>query len=360
MSVHLPGSGFSPLRGLANLRMGQTRRASSYDKTGRNNDRVVIGAGKTRVLANLKGPGCITHLWFTISAKERFFLRRIVLEIYWDDEESPSVCTPVGDFFGVGHGVAHHFVSLPLSMVCKQQERTHLSALNSYFPMPFNRKARIQIRNEGTQSLQAFYFYIDWEKMPQPTENIGYFHAQWRRDNPCKGINTEKMTARQIIARPNLTGKENYLILDAEGHGHYVGTLLNVHNLAAKPPIEWFGEGDDMFFIDGEKWPPSLHGTGTEDYFCAAWGFPSGAYAGPYHGVSLAGSTYNWSGKWSLYRFHLEDPVIFHKSLRVSIEHGHANDRSDDYSSVAYWYQTEPHKVFTVLPPVDQRIPRED
>ena len=169
-----------------------------------------------------------------------------------------------------------------------------------------------------------------------------------------------KMQVKDIIALRNKSDQDNYLLLETEGRGHYIGTLLNVHNLAPCHPEEWFGEGDDMFFIDGEKWPPSLHGTGTEDYFCAAWGFPSGHYAGPYHGISLAGSTYNWSGKWSIYRFHLEDPVIFQKSLRVSIEHGHANCRNDDWSSVAYWYQALPFKSSYKLPSVQKRLPRED
>jgi hypothetical protein len=130
-----------------------------------------------------------------------------------------------------------------------------------------------------------------------------------------------------------------------------VGCVLSVDNFNAfHQNHTWFGEGDDMIFIDGEQWPPSLHGTGTEDYFCEAWGFPSGEYSAPYTGVSVGRDTQNWSGKWSLYRFHIEDPVHFRKSIRVSIEHGHANDQGNDYSSVAYWYQTEPHRPFAPLP----------
>ena len=113
-----------------------------------------------------------------------------------------------------------------------------------------------------------------------------------------------------------------------------------------------------MIFIDGEKWPPSLHGTGTEDYFCEAWGYPSGEYSAPYHGISLGNDTREWSGKWSMYRFHIEDPIRFKKSIRVTIEHGHANNQSNDYSSVAFWYQFEPHKNFKVLPSVKKRLAR--
>jgi hypothetical protein len=360
MDGFLAGTGCSPLRGLPNLRTGKTKRASSWDRSGGNRDSVSIGAGKTKLLGKLKGPGTITHIWFTVNSPERFYLRKLVLEIYWDDEKDPSVCCPLGDFFGVGHGVLHHFVSLPLNIITWQNNPQKHGGMNCYFPMPFRKSARIQIRNEGEEKVLNFYYYIDWEQTASAPEEVGYFHAFWRRENPCKGTPADKMDVPKIIALRNKSDKDNYLILDAEGRGHYVGTLLNVHNLNPGPPEEWFGEGDDMFVIDGEKWPPSLHGTGTEDYFGAAWGFPSGAYNGPYHGISLAGSTYNWSGKWSLYRFHLEDPVIFSKSLRVSIEHGHGNWRNDDFSSVAYWYQTEPHKVFEKLAPVKQRIPRED
>jgi hypothetical protein len=157
----------------------------------------------------------------------------------------------------------------------------------------------------------------------------------------------------------NTTGDDNYVILDTEGKGHYVGCVLNIDNFdASNQEYTWPGEGDDMFFIDGEEWPPSLHGTGTEDYFNAAWGFPSGEYAGPYHGVSLGSDVQEHFGKWSLYRFHIEDPIRFNKSIRATIEHGHANDQGNDYSSVAYWYQLEPHKPLPELPPVIERLPR--
>lgn len=157
----------------------------------------------------------------------------------------------------------------------------------------------------------------------------------------------------------NTSGDENYLILYAEGVGHYVGCVLNVDNFNAfRQKYTWFGEGDDMIFVDGEKWPPSIHGTGTEDYFLSAWGFPCGEYSEPYHGVSLAGDTAEWSGKWSVYRFHIEDPIGFTKSIRVNIEHGHANDQGNDYSSIAYWYRAEPHKRFPHLPKTLDRRPR--
>ena len=165
--------------------------------------------------------------------------------------------------------------------------------------------------------------------------------------------------------------------------GSYVGCNLNIHNLRQREDLEWpekmswpfrieevpdnqpalsnainwYGEGDDMIFIDGESWPPSLHGTGTEDYFNMAYG-PAVPFSTPYYGITLPGGR-NWSGKISLYRFHIEDPIHFQKSIRVTIEHGHANRRSDDYSSTAYWYQFEPHKPFPSLPTAEDRSPRD-
>ena len=155
----------------------------------------------------------------------------------------------------------------------------------------------------------------------------------------------------------NKTGKDNYVILEAVGKGHYVGCSLNIHNLRKTDKKNWYGEGDDMIFIDGEKWPPVLHGTGTEDYFNTAY-CPTQEFSAPYHGLPLAGGS-NWSGKITLYRFHIEDPIYFKKSIKVTIEHGHANRRSDDYSSVAYWYQLEPHKKFPETLSVKKRLPRE-
>jgi len=336
----------SPLAGLATLRNCRSKRVSSFDQTGGNADRIIIKPWKKAVLADIKGSGAVRHIWFTVNHEDnRFYLRSMVLRMYWDGEKTPSVEVPLGDFFGVGHSRTNHFVSLPLTMTGGKGNH---AGFNCYFPMPFSKRARIEVENESEGACLAFYYYIDYEEYDELPEDQACFHAHWRGECPCKA---QKATI-------NLDGKHNYLILDAKGRGHYVGTLLNVHNFGGS----WFGEGDDMFFVDGEKWPPSLHGTGTEDYFCCAWGFPSGYYAGPYTGVSLAGlaDNHDWAGRWSLYRFHIEDPVHFTRSLRVSIEHGHANDRGDDYSSVAYWYQTEPHKPFPKFPSRKKRLPVEN
>ena len=328
------------LAALPYYRESTSRRVSSYDRTGGNRDYLTIEPWETRVLADIEGTGIIRHIWCTIASDDKYYLRNIVLRMYWDDEPNPSVESPIGDFFGVGHGVAKHFISLPLTMTCDR-------GFNSYFPMPFSRRARIEVENQSDKPVRAFYYHIDYEVLPGLDENMLRFHAKWRRENP-----TEAKEYPPGVEGKNLTGEDNYLILEAYGRGKYVGCVISIYGL--KPG--WWGEGDEMIFVDGEKWPPSIHGTGTEDYIGAAWGFKFEFY-GPYHGLPLKGNP-DWTGASSMYRFHIEDPIYFRKSIRVTIEHGHANDRSDDWSSVAYWYQTEPHYEFTKLPPPELRRPR--
>jgi hypothetical protein len=258
-------------------------------------------------------------------------------------------------------------------------------AFNCFFPMPYSDRALIEVTNEG-DAVVMLYFYVDYEVHDSIDPDLGRFHAQWRRENPTEGISDDGMTNEEwLLGGTNLDGKGNYVILDADGKGHYVGCNLNIHSLGrpAKekwpeelgwPPnkdsvaknrdlflgtFDWLGEGDDMIFIDGEEWPPSFHGTGLEDYFNCSW-CPAVPYSAPYHGITIEPSGPNWTGKMSFYRFHIEDPIHFQESIRVTIEHGHANRRSDDYSSTAYWYQIEPHKPFSPLLPVEERLPRPD
>jgi len=196
---------------------------------------------------------------------------------------------------------------------------------------------------------------VDYEEWSKPEDGLGRFHAMWRRENPTDGISDRGVPNRTwMFEGENPDGKGNYLLLEAEGKGQYVGCNVNVVNLRKSDKFNWYGEGDDMIYIDGEKLP-SLVGTGTEDYYGMSW-CPTQEYCAPYHGLPIPGGK-NWSGKVTWYRYHIPDPVYFQKSIRVTIEHGHANHRSDDYSSTAYWYQAEPHKPFK-LAPVDRRIPR--
>lgn len=350
----------SSLRDLPRLRNSRRRRASSWDRSGGNDDRLTIEPGETATLAELGGAGCINHIWITIAnehmsrtpaTREPDFLRKIFLKIYWDGEDIPSVLVPIGDFFGVGHARTTNFVSAPLQMSPEDGK-----SFNCFFHMPFASGARVEAVSELEHEKIFFYYYVDYEEFDELEDGLGRFHAQWRRENPCDGFEQgDQSNVEFQFGGQNIGGEDNYTILEAEGRGHYVGCVLNVHNLRETNQWNWYGEGDDMIFIDGEEWPPSLHGTGTEDYFNTAW-CPQQEYSSPHHGITLGGSD-NWSGQISLYRFHVEDPVTFERSIRVTIEHGHANKRSDDYSTVAYWYQSEPHKPFSILP-VEQRIPR--
>ena len=343
--------GFGALSNLARIRDCRAKRISSYDRSGGNSDFVVIKGGETATIAHIKRPGCIRHIWLGGGANEDFYHRKALIRMYWDGESHPSVDVPMGDFFGVGHGEVTDYFSLPLSTYRADAPKN--PARNCWFPMPFSREAKIELVNDCSEKLIAF-FYIDYEEHESIPDDFGRFHAHWRRVNPCTAIHSDGN---------NLTGDDNYVILDAQGKGQYVGCNLSVHNLQPG----WFGEGDDMIFVDGEKFPPSLHGTGTEDYFLFSYELPVKETAyGLYQGVSLAGSSLqsdwndleNKSNKWTVYRYHVEDPIPFSKSIRVTVEHGHANDRADDYSSTAYWYQHEPHKPFQKMPEVKDRLPR--
>jgi hypothetical protein len=352
--------GMGTLAGLPLLRPGVRRlRESSYDRKGGNSDWWEFAPGQSRNIAEIAGAGCIKHIWSTMWCDDKQQFRKIILRMYWDGETSPSVETPIGDFFGMGHGMCRNFVSLPLQM-SPQDGRS----FNCWWPMPFQNGARIEVVNEADKQLN-FYFYIDYESYPEGTalQDYGRFHAQWRRVNPTPGWadpsvrwedNHDKM--RETWRTPNY-GENNYLILDAEGRGHYVGCHLDV-DCFSRQANDWYGEGDDMIFVDGVAWP-GIHGTGTEDYFNTAF-CPKQEYSAPYHGLILYQGTddWPWRGKNTLYRYHIEDPIFFEKSIRVTIEHGHANKLTNDYSSTAYWYQAEPHKPFPPILPVEQRLPR--
>lgn len=342
----------------------RARRASSYDVTGGNADSWSIAPGETKVLADLKGPGIISHIWFTVGSPDKLYLRKILLKIYWDDEASPSVYSPLGDFFGLGHGRAYTYQCAAFSTSTSHPGEVGSGvAMNCWLPMPFARRARVEVVNEQADPVNSFYFYIDFQEHGSLPDDILYLHTFWKRENPCNGWkgegsvwgSPEWQRRHEGAEDHNKSDNNNYLILDAEGYGHYIGMNMSIDHLYKG----WWGEGDDMIFIDrdGERqWPPDLHGTGSEDYLCQAWGLQKVSHF--YCGTSWCElDNYDSWGKVSVYRYHIQDPIPFTKNIRVSIEHGHANDRSDDYSSVAYWYQTEPHKVFAPMLPVYKRLP---
>lgn len=339
---------------LARLQPGRSLRVSSYDRSGGNSDFVVLAPGQRRSIATLDGPGQITHIWMTMATNEgpaeQHLPRKVILRMRWDGESEPSVQAPIGDFFGMGHGITRNFTSACLSMSPQDGK-----AFNCFFPMPFATNAEIEVVSEAERSVK-FYFYVDYQQRPIDADALR-FHAQWRRAQPT-GIDPTTENAHFEFGGKNTTGADNYVILDAAGEGHYVGCNFNVHNLRHTNEWNWYGEGDDMIFVDGERWPPSLHGTGTEDYFNTAW-CPTQEVQEPYHGIILGGGP-NWSGKVTLYRYHILDPVVFRSSIRVTIEHGHNNHRSDDIASTAYWYQREPHQRYDALPDVQQRLPMPD
>jgi hypothetical protein len=235
---------------------------------------------------------------------------------------------------------------------------------NCYLPMPFSSGARIEVTSENFGGETRLYYNIDYETWDAPRPELGRLHAQWRRQNPTDGIVETPDMPDYVLTHygTNLDGAGNYVILEAEGAGQYVGCNLNIHNLRrAKQYDNWYGEGDEMIWIDpnpdGPRGTPTLRGTGTEDYFNTGWG-PDEKYASPFFGLTRPGG-HDFSGKISWYRWHLADPVRFARSISVTIEHGHANRLSNDYSSTAYWYQSEPHKSFGILP-VLERLPRAD
>ena len=377
-------TGLSPLRGLAKLRDLRSRRFSSYDRTGGNDDRFHIQPGQTVAIAEHDGAGIVTHIWATLACESGNFLRKIVIRAYWDGETDPSIEAPIGDFFGMGHGQTRNYASLPM-----QASPQDGKAFSCYLPMPFAEGMRITITNEAEHTL-LFYYYVDLELHDALEEGMGRLHAQYRQSRP-EGMDQGQLSNEQFLfGGENTDGKANYDILVAEGHGHYVGVLYSVYSRRRSELWDWYGEGDDMIFVDGEPgisvpdtprephpaigpkaaviadrpesapgandaWPPTLHGTGTEDYFNTAW-CPTQTYDAPYHGIIAAGGP-NWSEPITVYRWHIEDPVVFKRQIRVSIEHGHANRRADNISSVAFWYQAEPHRPFDPLPPASERLP---
>jgi hypothetical protein len=295
---------------------------------------------------DVAGPGAITHIWFAVADNERMALKRVVLRMYWDDETTPSVEAPIGDFFGLGLGVCVPWESAVLAVGPN-------CGLNSYFAMPYARHARITVSNEGTQAMWGLFYNIDYrsyrEALPPATL---YFHAQYRQEQPTRGLvsdwSNNQDPKADNAANPN--GKDNYVWLEAHGHGQFVGVTMSI----LQNQDYWWGEGDEMFFVDGAE-HPTIQGTGAEDYFGGAGDFGGKAFSYALSGAPVVGDELAGS-RSSVYRFHLESPIPFTTSLRATIEHGSGNVRSDSYSSVVYWYQAEPHAPFPQLPAAEMRI----
>jgi hypothetical protein len=346
-----------PLSSIAQIVDARSKRISSYDRSGGNDDRLQIAGGDTVTIAEMKGAGIVKHIWVTISSKDELVRRNLVLRAYWDGQEHPSIEAPIGDFFGQGWGMKYNFISLPLAAAPKEG-----NALVCYFPMPYGNGARITIENQSDTMVDAFYYYVDYEEHASIPDDMGRFHAWYHQELTIPESTTGDVENEWCIFdefAKNTTDRFNYLFCEPDGAGHFVGVNYYINC----PTPVWYGEGDDMFLVDGEPWPGSAHGTGTEDYFNQSW-CPDEHYCHPYFGTARAPGRLNesprfgWLGRTHVYRFHLEDPIRFQKSLRASIEHGHANCLTLDLASVAYWYQTTPSKPFPPLPTAEERKPR--
>jgi len=289
---------------------------------------VRINPGETFTMAEIEGSGAIQHIWMTPTGNWRFS----ILRIYWDDEKTPSVECPVGDFFGMGWGEYAPLVSLP---VCVNPG----SAFNCYWNMPFRKKCKITMENINDKNAMTLYYQIDYTLTEVPAD-AAYFHAQFRRTHYNTG--------------------SDYTIVDGiKGKGQYVGVYMawGVHNNG------WWGEGEIKFFMDGDKQFPTICGTGTEDYFCGSYNFDrEGQYkefCTPYaglHQVIRPDGTYKSQQRFGLYRWHIVDPVRFEKDLRITMQDlgwrhdGRYLPQKSDIASVVFWYQAEPHANFPKLP----------
>jgi len=277
-------------------------------------------------------------------------LRGLVLRMYWDGEDDPSVEEPLGDFFCNWHGMRCDVESMPIVV----NPPPH-GGMNSYFPLPFADKARVTVESEHPGTVPMLFFQIDYSLVPELADDVAYFHVQWCRENPT-------------------TEKEDYTIVDGiEGEGHFVGAYLAWTALENN----WWGEGEVKAYIDGDEAYPTICGTGTEDYVGGAWcfteptdsteGVPSPkTYSTPFMGYPLHDDGSDGQGRpprHGMYRFHIPDTIRFSEELRVTVQQiGHDGrqlfERSDDVSSVAYWYQREPHAAFPELPDQPERTPR--
>lgn len=335
------------LQGLARVKKGRSAAVTSSEPDFRSNlDRVThIKPGETLLMADIQGPGLIQHIWLTFNEARPNWLEKggsaapdeIVLRMYWDGADLPAVESPLGDFFAAGFGLRNEIRSYPVAVEGGD-------GYNCYWPMPFRKRAKITATNEGDKNVRSFYYHIDYLEEEELPADSAYFCAQYRQEFP------------EQFGR-------DYLVLDAEGQGHYVGTVMSARS---RSPL-WFGEGDVRVYIDGDP-KPTIQGTGTEDYFLCAWGLEPCLY--PFFGCTYMSAVADDLGvRYTLYRWHILDPIRFRRSIRFTIEHtgwisgdetetgkvdGHV-EREDDLATVAFWYQVGQPKRFTAFPPLEER-----
>lgn len=316
---------------------GRSMRSTSTktDENGKpiahNSDNSRVKPGESKVVLEANGPGIVTHMWFTFLGPEAHpwatsgsaTHQEMLLRIYYDGREQPGVEVPFGDFFANCFGKRSEVISLPVIV-------EDADSYNCYWPMPFRKSIRIEVMNQSKdKNISLLYYNIDWIRKNRLSDETPYFYARYRQEYPTQN-------------------NKDYVILETEGKGHYVGTVMAVRTRSPS----WFGEGDEKIYIDGEE-EPSIWGTGTEDYFLSAFGLKSGVNT-PYFGTVYFDQWGIVGGHTSAFRWHLADPIVFNKKIKVTIEHygwispdenkerrAHSwNEREDDYSSVAFWYQT--------------------
>ncbi len=328
-------------RATSTMRVGEVRRGNAERKLNpkadprgdldeaSNSDNFRVPPGETHVLLDEKGPGVITHIWLTFLGPEpqdwapqgSANHQEMLLRIYWDGNPRPAVEAPVGDFFANCFGARREVTSLPVVV-------EDADSYNCFWQMPFRKSARIEIENQSDKPIALLYYNIDWIQKDKLPKDTPYFYAQYRQEYPAQH------------------GKD-YVLLETQGKGHYVGTVLAVRTRSPS----WFGEGDEKIYIDGEA-KASIWGTGTEDYFMSAWGLKTTST--PFFGVPYFDQWGIVGGHTSAYRWHLSDPIVFKTGIKVTMEHfgwiapdenpnykaTSWNEREDDYASVAFWYQT--------------------
>ena len=290
---------------------------------------LTLKAGETATLMDNEGPGVIRHIWITF--RETFY-RDAIIRVYWDGQASPSVEAPLGDFLCNSWKARQNILSVPINVNPK-------GGMNTYFPMPFRKHARITVENDSPNDLSGFFYTINYT-LEDVSDDALYFHALWRRSNPLE-YGTEYLMADGI-----------------EGQGQYVGTFMAWQQNNAG----WWGEGEIKMFLDGDGEFPTICGTGTEDYFGGAWGFGNESYSAPYMGFQqVVKNSGEVGARMTLYRFHVNDPVFFKSDLKVTMQalgwraEGRFLPLQDDISSVVYWYQTLPHSPLPKLPSRNER-----
>lgn len=294
-----------------------------------------LRAGKTYTLLDAEGSGMVRRIWFTFPPNDPMAMRCIILRIYWDGQEQPSVEVPMGDFFGLPHGVNRDLQSEYIQVNAG-------TAYNCWIPMPFRKHARITVENDGEHDIAHLFYEVDYTLGDEIPENAGYFHAQFRRQNPCPM-------------------HSDYTLLETTGKGVYLGTVLGVRSLYTE---SWWGEGEMKFYLDGDTDYPTICGTGTEDYFCGSYNFENPqthqyqTFTTPYSGlcqVIRPDGVYASQTRFGLYRWHIADPVYFAEERRVTIQAlgwrsgGRYLPLQDDMVSVAYFYLDRPA---CALPPL--------